>query len=115
MRAVTMVSLGSWDELDDYLAAINEAGFSPDLPFVDAHGNASIAHGTAPSGDDWVVALEGPRDPDSGSVHCCECYDHGPRKCDAGLDWRPAFPIVAITAWPQAVVTPQPTDYGQES
>lgn len=93
---ITLRVINTFDELDETLSAMNESGFMPDLPFIDANGIANIAHGTAPSGDDWVIQYESPRDPDSGSAHCCECYEHNPVDCFAGAMWEPTFPITIM-------------------
>ena len=93
-----LIVLADFDALDDKLSEMNEAGIMPTLPFIDAHGTANIAHGTAPCGDDWVVDYEAPRDPDSGSRHCCTCVEHDPLDCDSGAVWKPTFPIVAMVA-----------------
>lgn len=101
---VSLVTLADAEELDDYLSAMNESGQHPDLPFIDANGRANIAHGMAPSGDDWAVGYEVPRDPDTGTEHCCQCADHRPTDCWVGATWEPTFPIVAITAHPNQQV-----------
>jgi len=93
---VGKVTLENFDALDEFLSSLNEAGIHPDLPFIDAHGIASIAHGMAPSGDDWAIGYESPRDPDSGMPHCCECLEHAPVDCYAGATWEPTFPIVGL-------------------
>ena len=91
-----VITLADFDALDEKLSAMNESGIVPTLPFIDANGHPSIAHGTAPSGDDWVVDYEGPRDPDSGALHCCVCYEHSPLDCYCGATWEPTFPIAAL-------------------
>lgn len=84
------------DDLDDRLMQMNESGVTPVIPFVDANGFGSIAYGTAPSGDDWVVDLAAPRDPDSGNAHCCQCLEHHPRDCDSGAAWKPRYPLTGL-------------------
>lgn len=92
----SLVKLMTEDDLDDKLQWMNENGMMPDLPFVDAHGTANIAHGMSPSGDDWVIGYEAPRDPDSGVPHCCDCEGHLPAGCEAGAMWTPTFPILVL-------------------
>jgi hypothetical protein len=85
------------DELDERLSAMNEAGVDPVIPFVDAKGTGSVAYGTAPSGDDWVVDLAAPRDPDTGTRHCCRCQHNDlAAYCDAGGSWQPTYPLTAL-------------------
>lgn len=97
--AVHVYDVPDFDALDQMLNDINESGNQPDLPFIDAHGTANIAHGMAPSGDDWAVGYEAPRDPDSGTEHCCQCAEHNPVDCYAGAMWTPTFPITVLTTY----------------
>lgn len=84
------------DDLDARLWALNEAGTNPVIPFVDANGTASVAYGMAPSGDDWAVGLAAPREPDTGTEHCCRCSEHREVDCDAGATWQPRYPLTAL-------------------
>ena len=111
-RYAQTIVLADFDVLEEYLMGMNEEGIHPDLPFIDAHGNASIAHGMAPSGDDWAVGYEAPRDPDSGVPHCCYCLEHRPVDCDAGATWEPTFPVTALVRVEGAQTTPVSTPSG---
>lgn len=84
------------EALDEALAAMNERGEMPALPFIDADGTASVAWGQAPSGDDWQVGFP-MQNADSGTQHCCWCSHEG-SACDAGSDWQPSFPITAMAS-----------------
>lgn len=95
---IVLVEVNNAELLDNILSSMNENGYNPDLPFIDANSVSNIAHGTAPSGDDWLIQFEGPRDPDSGSIHCCECYGHNPVDCDAGAMWEPKYPITVMVS-----------------